>query len=124
MRYRERDRKKIKPSIKRLVNMEKIMLLEVIGDTPGNKVIDFLIEGMGISYTKKDIAAGAGISRPTLYKIFPTLGKQGVIKAAGMVGRIKLYALNGENARVKALIALEGIMLRDSFPTEKIKVRV
>ncbi len=104
--------------------MEKSMLLEVIGDTPMNRVIDFLIEGMGINYTKSDIAEGAGISRPTLYKIFSSLEKQGVIKMAGTAGRISLYTLNTESAKIKALIGLEEILLKESFPARKIAIRV
>ena len=54
---------------KSVIRMDKSMLLEVIGDSIENKVIDFFIDGIGLDYTKKDIADNCGISRPTLYKI-------------------------------------------------------
>ena len=53
--------------------MEKSALLEVIGDTIENRIIDFLIEGRGIDYTKKDIADNCEISRPTYTKYFLNL---------------------------------------------------
>ncbi len=43
------------------MKQEKSMLLETIGDTTENRMIDFLIEGKGISYSKKDIAEGCDI---------------------------------------------------------------
>ena len=103
--------------------MDKSLLLEVAGDTIENRIIDFLIEGKGIDYKKKDIAEAlhlkkaigivykpiaypidgcqqtsitlgakpiadnCGISRPTLYKIFPKLVKEKVIKLMRIIGK-------------------------------------
>ncbi len=107
--------------------MEKSMLLEVIGNTIENRIIDFLIEGIGLDYTKKDIADNCGISRPTLYKIFPKLIKEGVIKPTRVIGRVQLYSLNTGNEKVKALVKLEGFLLKKSIDgvehTQKIKVK-
>lgn len=105
--------------------MNKSMLLEIIGDTIENRIIDFLIEGRGIDYTKKDIATGCEISRPTLYKIFPKLIKEGIIKATRTIGRVQLYTLNIKNQKVIALLKLEEFLLKKSFEeTEKQKVKV
>lgn len=106
--------------------MEKSMLLEVIGDTMENRVIDFLIEGLGIDYTKKDIADGCEMSRPTLYKVFPKLLRGKIIKPTRTVGRVQLYSLNTENDRVKALLKLEEFLLKRSFDDieQKIKVKI
>lgn len=96
------------------------MLLEVIGDTVVNRIIDFLIEGRGIDYTKKDIADNCKISRPTLYKAFPVLVKEGVIKPTRTIGRVQLYTLNTQNEKVKVLIKLEEMILSKSFPEPKL----
>src|SRR3990167_10953371 len=104
--------------------MEKSMLLEIVGDSIENRVIDFLIEGVGIDYTKKDIADNCGISRPTLYKIFPKLVKQKIIKPTRTVGRVQLYSLNTENEKVKALLKLEEFLLKKSFEEIGIKPRL
>lgn len=95
--------------------MDKSILLEVIGDAIENRIVDFLIEGRGIDYTKKDIADNCSISRPTLYKIFPYLVKEGIIKPTRTIGRVQLYTLNVENDKVKALIKLEEFLLKKSF---------
>lgn len=95
--------------------MEKSLLLETIGDTVGNRIVDFLIEGRGISYSKKDIADGCDISRPTVYKILPQLIKDGLVKVVQKVGRITLYTMNSENERVKTLLKLEEMLLQKSF---------
>ncbi len=104
------------------------MLLETIGDTIENRIIDFLIEGRGIDYTKKDIADNCDISRPTLYKIFPKLVKNGIIKPTRKIGRVQLYTLNTENGRVKALLKLEALLLKESFEEieqrQKFNIRV
>ncbi len=100
------------------------MLLGVIGDSIENRIIDFLIDGIGLDYTKKDIADNCEISRPTLYKIFPNLIKDGVIKPTRKIGRIQLYSLNTENDKIKALLKLEGFLLKKSFEEIEQKQKV
>jgi len=95
--------------------MEKSILLETIGDTIENRVIDFLIEGRGIDYSKTDIADGCRISRPSVYKILPKLLKEKVVKVTRTMGRITLYTLNTGNDKAKALLKLEEILLHESF---------
>ena len=102
------------------------MMLEVIGNTIENRIIDFMIEGVGIDYTKKDIADGCDISRPTLYKILPVLIRNGLIKPTRIIGKVQLYTLNIENEKVKALLKLEEFLLKRSFDEvgQRIKVKI
>jgi DNA-binding transcriptional ArsR family regulator len=93
----------------------KSMLLEVIGDTPENRTIDFLLEGKGIDYSITDIAEGCGVSRPTIYKILPKLVKEKVVLATRKIGNITLYRLDEQNEKVRALMKLEEILLKKSF---------
>ncbi|MBI3190320.1 hypothetical protein HYZ41_01300 [archaeon] len=104
--------------------MERSMLLEVIGDTIENRVIDILIEGKGIDYSKKDIADNCSISRPTLYKILPDLVKKNTVKPTRKIGRVQLYSINTENKKVKALLKLEEFLLEQSFEETKEKIKV
>jgi DNA-binding transcriptional ArsR family regulator len=94
---------------------EKSMLLEVIGDSPENRAIDFLMEGKGIDYSITDIAEGCAVSRPTVYKILPKLMKEGVVTTGRKIGRITLYRLDEQNEKVRALMKLEEILLKESF---------
>lgn len=105
------------------------MLLETIGDTMENRILDFLIEGIGIDYTKTDIADNCNISRPTLYKTLPELIKKNLVNPTRTIGNVQLYTLNTKNERVKALIKLEEILLKKSFEDleiikKKIKIDV
>lgn len=94
---------------------EKSLLLEVIGDSTENRIIDFLIEGKGLDYSKSDIAEGCSISRPTVYKLLPKLVKEGVVKQKRTIGRIALFELNKDNEKATILLKLEGVLLKKSF---------
>jgi Mn-dependent DtxR family transcriptional regulator len=94
---------------------EKSMLLEVISDTIENRILDFLLEGRGISYSKTDIADACEISRPTVYKILPKMLNDGTVKFERKLGTISLYRINEQNEKVKALFKLEEILLKESF---------
>ena len=104
--------------------MKAATLLEVIGNSTQNRILDFLIEGKGIDYTKKDIADGCTISRPTLYKILPKLVKEGIVKPTRKSGRVQMYSLNAENEKVKALLKLEEFLLTRSFEDIEIKPKI
>ena len=95
--------------------MEKSMLLEVIGDTIENRMIDFLIEGRGLDYSKKDMAEGCGISRPTVYAVLPKMVKQGLVTSSRKIGRVQLYTLNENSYKVKVLLKLDEMLLQKSF---------
>jgi len=106
--------------------MEKTPLLNIIGYTIENRIVNFLIEGKGIEYTKTDIARGSGIARPTLYKVWPTLVKEGIVKCTKTIGKIKLYTLNEKSEKVQMLLKLEEMLLKKSFEEAegpKIKTR-
>ena len=100
------------------------MLLGIVGDRIENRIIDFLIEGIGIDYSKKDIANNCDISRSTLYKILPALVKSKMVKATRKIGRSQLYSLNTENEKVKALLKLEEFLLTRSFEDIEIKPKI
>ncbi|HLC76854.1 MAG TPA: hypothetical protein VJH04_01480 [archaeon] len=76
-----------------IINTKKLDLLEILGNSTENKILDFLVEGVGIDYTKKDVVDGCGISRPTFYKIFPQLLKAKIVKPTRLIGRVQLYTL-------------------------------
>lgn len=87
--------------------MEKSLLVEFLGDAPLIRVLDFLIENSIFDYTKTDIAENSGISRATLYKIWPTIGKYRLVKESRRIGNTTLYRLNRKNPVVQKLIELD-----------------
>ena len=91
--------------------MDKSIFLQVFGDTPFFKVLDFLIENQGFDYSKTEIAKGAGIGWSTLFKVWPQLEMANLVKVTREFGNTKLYTLNTDNPIVKELLKLEMIMI-------------
>ncbi len=87
--------------------MEKSLLLEFLGDTPLLRIIDFLIENRIFDYTKTEIAENAGISRASLYKVWPMVEQYDLVKKSRKIGNTILYKLNKENPVVQELIELD-----------------
>lgn len=86
---------------------EKSVLLEIFGKTSELKVIDFLLDNNIFDYTKKEIANGAGISRPTLYKFFDKLVNSGLVIKTRKVRGVQMYKINLDSPIVKRLMELE-----------------
>ena len=85
---------------------EKSIFLDIVGDTPTMRILQYLIEGRKFDYTLTDLARNSGVSWATLYTIFPKLSKYNIIKKVREVGRAKLYKINQENEIAKHLIQL------------------
>ena len=87
---------------------EESLFLKVLGGKdPTLKILDFLIDNIGFDYSKTDIAAGAGISRTTLFSVWENLEANELVAFTREVGRAKMYRLNMENEVVKKLIELD-----------------
>lgn len=85
---------------------EKYIFLEIVGDTPTMRILQYLIEGRKFDYTFTDLAKNSGVSWATLYTIFPRLLKYGIVKKIREIGRAKLYKINEENQIAKHFIEL------------------
>lgn len=94
---------------------EKSLFLQLTGDMPLFRVVDFLIENKGMDYTKKDIAEGAGISKASLFNYWPELEKQNIVRVTRRFGKTKLYTLNTESPVTKKLLELESVLIRQTM---------
>ena len=70
------------------------------------KILDFLTLYKDFEYTRTDIANETGISRRTLYEVFPKLEKFNLVEVTRSYGKVKFYKLNTKNPISKYLIAL------------------
>ena len=70
------------------------------------KILDFLTLYNTFEYTRTDIANETGISRRTLYEVWPILEKFDLVKITKTSGRIKFFKLNTQNPISKELIIL------------------
>ncbi len=71
------------------------------------RVIDFLLDDLDREYMKAEIADGASISRPTLYKIWGRLERLGILKSTRRLGRIELFRVNRESPVVRSLLKFD-----------------
>jgi len=78
-------------------------LSRIFGSNALIEILDFLTLYDGYEYTKTDIIRNTGISRRTLYEVWPVLERFDLVKETKRVGRIVLYTLNMENPIAKKL---------------------
>ncbi len=93
----------------------KSAFLEIVGDTPFTRLVDFLITGRNFDYTLTDLANKAGLSWTTLNRIFPRLVEHGIVVMVRRVGVAKLYKLNTGNPLVVKMVELYNAVLTEQL---------
>ncbi|MEK6963859.1 MAG: hypothetical protein AABX70_05500 [Nanoarchaeota archaeon] len=80
---------------------DKTVFLEVFGDTPILRVLDFFVVNEDFDYSMKDIARHSEIGYATLKLIWPRLVDHEIVKQTRKVGKAKMYQLNHASKTVK-----------------------
>ena len=93
----------------------KSLLLQLTGEMPLFKIIDFLVENKGIDFTKKEIAEGSNISRASLFNYWEELEKNRIVKITRRIGKARLYTLNSESPITKKILGLEKELITKSL---------
>lgn len=75
----------------------------VFGDAPHARVLDFLFRETAPDHTITEIARGAGIARPTAYKVVDSLVVEGILNETRVVGNSRFFGLNGRSRAVREL---------------------
>ena len=101
--------------------MEKSLLLNLTGELPLFKIIDFLLDNKGMDYSKSDISKGAEISRASLFNYWNELEKHGIIRVTRSFGKTKLYTLNVKNQVTQKIIELEKTLIAEAMDRAKNK---
>lgn len=94
---------------------EKSLLIQLTGEMPLFKIMDFLVENKGMDFTKKDIAKGADVSKASLFNYWPELEKYKIVKVTRTFGKTKLYTLNTESPITKKILELESTLIRQAM---------
>lgn len=81
--------------------MAKSIFLQIYGDNPRLRVMDFLITFQEYDYSMKEVAKNAGIGYTTLKQFWPEFVKRRIVKQTRIVGKAKMYKLNIENPEIK-----------------------
>ena len=79
----------------------KTAFLQVFGDSPMLKVLDFLIVNEDFDYSMTDIASQSGVGYSTLKLFWKKLEESKIVKQTRVVGKAKMYRLNFKNSIVK-----------------------
>ena len=80
---------------------DKTVFLDVFGDSPVLRVLDFLIVNEDFDYSMTDIAKHSGVGYSTLKLFWSTLEKNKIVIHVRIVGKAKMYKLNFSNSVVK-----------------------
>ena len=65
---------------------EKSLLLNLTGEMPLFKIIDFLLDNKGMDFTKSDISKGAGISRASLFNYWRRFLQESLMRLKEFLG--------------------------------------
>lgn len=80
--------------------------VEIMGDNPTVRILDFLIENDRDSWTMVEIRNGASVGYSTLKSVLPKMLKNGLIMVKKTVGRARLFVINKENPIIKKMYEL------------------
>ena len=100
--------------------------LEVFGETPLLKVLDFLVIHENFDYSMSDIARLSEVGYATLKLFWPRLEQYKIVMQTRKVGKAKMYRLNYQNPVAKKFRELywevTKTVVHDELKDEKIKV--
>jgi len=96
------------------------LLLQLIGEPPLFKIIDFLVENKGEDFTKSEIAEGSHISRASLFNYWKALETQGIVRVTQKFGNTKLFTLNSKNIITKRILDLEKALISKGLEKKSI----
>lgn len=97
----------------------KSLLLQLTGEMPLFKIIDFLVENKGMDFSKKEIAEGSAVSRASLFQYWHILDLYGIVKVTRKFGKAKLYTLNTNNEVTKRILDLEKALIFEALSREQ-----
>ncbi len=98
--------------------------LEIMGNTPRMRLLEFLISGRESDYSLSDISKNAGIPWSTLHRILPVFEKRKLVVKTREIGRAKLYRINGENTEARALIEIFDSILSKELERHSAKEKI
>lgn len=77
--------------------------LEVIGDSPRNRILDFLLGEINYDFTLKEIAQKSKVGYATIKRIWKDFVKSSLVKETRRVGKAIFYTYNKDSHIGKAM---------------------
>jgi hypothetical protein len=93
---------------------DETVFIEVFGENPIMKVLDFLMTYQLYDYPLTEIAKNSGVSYSTLQTFWERLEKNKLIIKTRRVGKSNLYKINTSNPAIKQLIKLDWNLIKGS----------
>ena len=90
------------------------IFVEVFGNNPIMKVLDFLITFQLFDYPLTEIARNSGVSYSTLQAFWNNLERNKIVIKTRRVGKSDLFKLNTKNPAVQQLIKLDWNLVKGS----------
>lgn len=87
--------------------MEQSTFIEIFGNNPVMKVLDFLISFQMFDYPLTEIARNSEVSYSTLQTFWNRLERNNIVIKTRRIGKSDLYKLDTKNPAVKQLIQLD-----------------
>ena len=107
---------------------KKSLFIELFGDSPTIKVLDYLLTERELDFSISDMARNSGIGRATLYRIWEELIKNQIIISTRTIGKSQLYKLNTANPKIKKIIEIDDMLvleeIRNKTENQKHKIKV
>ncbi len=91
---------------------DETIFIEVFGNNPIMRVLDFLITFQLFDYPLTEIAKNSGVSYSTLQTFWNNLEKNKIVIKTRRVGKSDLYKLNTNNPAVKQLLKLDWNLIK------------
>jgi len=88
------------------------IFIQIFGNNPIIKVLDFLITFQAFDYPLTEIAKNSGVSYSTLQTFWDRLVKNKIVVKTRRIGKSDLYKLNRENPAVQQLIKLDWNLIK------------
>jgi len=102
-----------------VVKEERSLLLQVLGNGPKLRIIDFLIDNRPFDYSKKEMIEGSAVGKVTFFKVWKDIVKFRLVKKTRRYGKAQLFKLNEENDIVQKLLRLEYSLIKQTMPHNK-----
>ncbi|PIN74672.1 hypothetical protein COV18_07315 [Candidatus Woesearchaeota archaeon CG10_big_fil_rev_8_21_14_0_10_37_12] len=104
--------------------IDKSLFLQVLGNSPLNRVLDFLIVFKDFDYSLTDISENANVAWSTLHLFWNDLERHHLVHQTRTVGKAKMYKLNNTNPVVKQLIKVHYLIAKEYADKKLRKIMV
>ncbi|MBN2335616.1 hypothetical protein JXL21_08650 [Candidatus Bathyarchaeota archaeon] len=80
--------------------------LELFGRSPQTRIVDFFLDNPSFEFSRPEIIQALGMAKVTIYRVFPSIVKSGMVVNTRKVGNAELFKLNVESDDVRSLISI------------------